>query len=271
MMYGFELTGVSAGYNGKIVLKNITLAIGQGELIALIGPNGAGKTTLSRLLYKAIKPSAGRVAFDGENVWKYKENEFARKVAHVGQSERIAWPFTVGQIVEMGRFAHRGWIAPYTARDRSIIDDALRITGLLELKDQRVDSISGGEVQRALLARAIAQQPRFFILDEPVTHLDIKYQIDVLDAARSLADTGLGVIVCLHDLSLTGLYADRVVLVENGEIRIQGSPERVLVKDIIEAVYGAPVHVDTFPGTKKIYVTPLPSLVLKREKEEAEK
>ncbi len=271
MMYGFELTGVSAGYNGKTVLKSITLTFGQGELLALIGPNGAGKTTLSRLLYKAIKPSAGRVVFDGKNVWKYKETDFARKVAHVGQSERIAWPFTVGQIVEMGRFAHRGWIAPYTARDRSIINEALSVTGLLDLTNRPVDTLSGGEVQRALLARAIAQQPRFFILDEPVTHLDIKYQIDVLDTARSLADSGLGVIVCLHDLSLTGLYADRVVLVDNGEIRIQGSPEQVLVKDIIEEVYRAPVHVDTFPGTKKIYVTPLPSFVMKREKEEAGK
>jgi iron complex transport system ATP-binding protein len=270
-MNGFELNDVSAGYNGKTVLESISLTARQGELLALIGPNGAGKTTLSRLMYRAMKPSAGRVVFGGKDVWKYKENEFARKVAHVGQSEGIAWPFTLGQIVEMGRFAHRGWIAPYTGGDRSIVDDALSATGLLDLKDRPINTLSGGEVQRALLARAVAQRPRFFILDEPVTHLDIKYQIDVLDRVRSLADAGLGVIVCLHDLSLTGLYADRVALVANGGIRIEGTPERVLKKDIIEEVYRSTVHVDTFPGTNKIYVMPLPTMTMEREKEGAER
>ena len=268
-MLGFELRSVSAGYGGKAVLIDVSLTIAPGEFLALIGPNGAGKTTLSRILYRVIKPSAGRATFDGKDIWKYRENAFSRQVAHVGQSERIAWPFTVWQIVEMGRIAHRGWIAPYTVGDRSVVEKALQVTGLLDLKDRPIDTLSGGEVQRVLLARALAQQPRFLILDEPVTHLDIKYQIDVLDTARILADAGHGVVVCLHDLSLTGLYADRVALIDNGRIRIQGKPERVLIKDIIEEVYRSPVHVDTFPGTNKIYVTPLPSRVMQREKEEA--
>jgi iron complex transport system ATP-binding protein len=269
-MYGFELNSVSAGYDGKAVLHDVTLTVRQGELLALIGPNGAGKTTLARLMYRAIKPTAGRATLDGIDVWKYRTKDFARRVAHVGQSERIVWPFTVGQIVEMGRFAHRGWIAPYTPGDRTIVDEALGITGLLDLKERQINTLSGGEIQRALLARAIAQQPRFFIFDEPVNHLDIKYQIDVLDTARSLVDAGLGVIVCLHDLSLTGLYADRVALVANGEIRIQGAPEQVLVKEIIEEVYRSPVHIDTYPGTNKIFVMPVPNLAAKREREEAE-
>lgn len=259
-----QLRDVDAGYSGTKVIDGVSLTVRRGEILALIGPNGAGKSTLSKLICRIKKPFAGIVELDGHDVWRIRAKEYARKVAYVRQSEKIAWPFTVEQVVFMGRFVHRGWLVPYTSEDREKVDAALELTGLMHLRKRTLDTLSGGEAQRAVLARSIAQDPSLLVLDEPVAHLDIKHQLEVLDSVRSFAADGLSVVVCLHDLTLTALYADRVALLHGGKVQLDGSPEKVLNKEDLEYVYGTPVQIDQFPGINRLKITAVPEWVDKK-------
>ncbi len=258
-----SLRNIDACYGKTKVIDGISLAVRRGELLALIGPNGAGKTTLVKIMCRVMKPTAGTFEFEGQDPWRIPARDYARKVAHVRQSEKLAWPFTVEQVVLMGRFPHRGWLAAYTAEDRRVVDEALELTGLESLKHRGLHTLSGGEAQRAMLARALAQSPELLILDEPVAHLDIKHRLEVLNTARSFAAKGLSVVVCLHDLTLAALYADRVALLEHGVVRSEGSPEKVLNKADLEEVYGTPVLVDRFPGIDRPKITAVPAWVEK--------
>ena len=252
---------IDACYGKTKVIDDVSLSVRRGELLALIGPNGAGKTTLVKVMCRVMKPTAGQVVLEGQDAWQIRARDYARKVAHVRQSEKLAWPFTVEQVVLMGRFPHRGWLASYTGADRRAVDEALEVTGLESLRGRALHTLSGGEAQRAMLARALAQAPELLILDEPVAHLDIKHRLEVLDTARTFAARGLSVVVCLHDLTLAALYADRVALLEHGVVRSEGSPEDVLNKRDLEEVYGTPVLVDRFPGIDRPKITAVPAWI----------
>ncbi len=252
------LRNVNAEYGKTRVIDGVSLSVRRGEILSLIGPNGAGKTTLSKLMCRVMRPTAGSVELDGRDVWQIQAKHYARHVAHVRQSEKLAWSFTVEQVVLMGRFAHRGWMSAYKSEDHRVVEKTLEMTGLRELKHRTVDTLSGGEAQRTMLARAIAQDPRLLVLDEPVAHLDIKHQLRVLDMVRCFASDGRSVVVCLHDLTLTALYADRVALLCDGALRTEGRPEQVLNKKDLEAVYGTPVQISRFPGIGKLKISAIP-------------
>ena len=253
------LEDISAGYNGTPVLKGLSLNIRAGEVLALIGPNGVGKTTLIRVICRVIRPDSGRVELNGHEIWSMSARRFARAVARVSQSERLTWSFTIRQVVGMGRFAHRGWLSAYNREDHEAIDHAIRAAGLWEHRERSIHAVSGGETQRAIVARAIHQQPAMLVLDEPVAHLDVKHRIGVLDTVKELAASGTAVVLSLHDLNMSALYADRIALMADGRISTLGTPEQVLTRDNLESAYGTRMMVGRYPGIDRLLVTPLPS------------
>ena len=263
-MSTLALRNLGCRYDVETVISDISFTVATGEIIALIGPNGSGKTTLMRAMCRALKPAQGEVLLNGKNIWQMPIRHVARNIARVEQGGRIAWPFTVHQLVNLGRFPHRGWISSYTPDDHQAVDRAIRETGLWDHRSRVISTLSGGENQRAMIARALAQKPTILLLDEPVAHLDIKYKITVLDLVRQLSRDGLSVVVSLHDLNLAGIYADRIALLSKGRLFALGGPAAILTEKNLETVYETEVLVGNHPLNHRPLVTPIPSWMKKQ-------
>jgi iron complex transport system ATP-binding protein len=236
-----EACNIYYKYTDEEVLKNISIKTVSGEITALIGPNGSGKTTLIKILAGILKAQSGDVLLDNKNILSI--SHIAKKIAWVAQNNKLAWPFSVKQVVLMGRFPHRGWLSSYKKEDHEITEEALHKTGLWEHRDRLLTTLSGGEVQRAIIARALAQAPEILLLDEPVAHLDLKYKISVLNLIKNLADNGMAVIISLHDLNIAAQYSDRVAILCNGELFREGPPSLILNRENIEKVYETKVSI----------------------------
>jgi len=247
--------GPSSAGNPGFVVRNINLQVANGEIIGIIGPNGSGKTTLLRAITRVLKPARGSILLEGKDIWRMKMNELARRIAVVAQSTETGF-MTVEEFVLLGRIPYYGKFRfMETRNDLTIARDAMALTDSLKLKDQFMSQISGGERQLALIARALAQEPKLLLLDEPTTYLDITHQVGILDLVRRLnRNFGLTVIMVLHDLNLAGEYCHRIALLDQGEIRKFGPPEEVLDYSIIEEVYKTVVVVEKNPISKKPYV-----------------
>lgn len=249
-----EINAISVGYGVCTVLNGISLAVGAGEVVAVLGPNGAGKSTLVKAVSGVLPLSAGSVRIEGREVAQLTEAERARQIVVVPQARALPGAFTVYQTVLLGRTPYLGWLGRAGKTDLDYVSRALSQTDSHSLAQRAIGTLSGGEQQRVLLARALAQNTPVLLLDEPTSHLDLQYQYSFLNLVRKLtAEKGLAVLMVLHDLNLAGLYADRVVLMERGEIRASGSPGEVLTEAHVRAVYRAPVHVVPHPE----YGTPL--------------
>ena len=262
-MTQLEVNSLHCGYDERDILRDLTLAARPGEVLALAGPNGAGKTTLLRALARILRPRHGAVLVDGRDAWSLSARAFAQQTGLVAQSESLDWPLTVEQVVSLGRSAQRGWFMPLTPADHAAVEQALALTGLASLRERMVTTLSGGEQQRALIARALAQEPRVLLCDEPTAHLDLHYQGAVLDLIWKLAHQDrLAVVVSLHDLNLIALCADRVALLAEGSLVIVDTPEVVLTSDLLERAYGVALNVVVHP----VYQVPLvsPALTLGR-------
>lgn len=244
---------LTCGYAGRTVIENLCLQARAGEVMALIGPNGAGKSTLLRAMARLLRPRGGRVLFADRDLWRLHPREVARRVGMSPQGENPA-PITVERMVALGRAPHRGWLLPLTAADRTVVDQALERTGLTGLRERSLDELSGGERQRAILARVLAQAPQVLLLDEPVSHLDLRYQSEILGLVRRQAhEEGLTVVVSLHDLNLAALCADRIALLREGGLVSVGPGAEVLTAERLSEVYGVPIVVAAHP----VYGTPL--------------
>ncbi|TAK10902.1 MAG: heme ABC transporter ATP-binding protein [Anaerolineae bacterium] len=241
---------LSVDYGAREVLRRVSLEVNAGEIVALIGPNGAGKSTLIKAASGVLKPRQGRVRCEGEDITQLPDHLRARRLAVVPQAKQEGGAFTVAQTVMLGRTAYLGWLGKPGKRDETSVANALRMTGLTDFSERRVAELSGGEQQRVLVARALAQDTRIMLLDEPTNHLDLQHQASLLRLIRELTSTGqLAVLVALHDLNLVSLFADRVALLVGGELTHVGIPEEVLTEEIIQGAYHAAVKVTPHPET----------------------
>ncbi|PLZ95021.1 ABC transporter [Fischerella thermalis CCMEE 5268] len=230
-----EVKNVSWSIEGKQILHDINLEVSPGEFVGLIGPNGSGKSTLLRCIYRVLKPDTGVISLNGKNVWHLSAREMAQATAVVLQETFTEFDFTVAEMVLMGRNPHRGLFDRETQKDHSIVFDALVQVGMNDFAERSFISLSGGEKQRVLIARAIAQQARFLILDEPTNHLDIRYQLELLELVKKL---GVTTIAALHDLNLAASYCDRIYVFKRGTITAAGKPEELLQPTLIREVFG---------------------------------
>jgi iron complex transport system ATP-binding protein len=247
--------GIRAGYREREVLRGVDLAAGDGELVALVGPNGAGKSTLLRVLAGLLRPAAGTVAIGGDDLLALDRGAVARRVAVVPQVFETLFPFTVREIVALGRTARLGPFGSLGTADLRAVDRALAELGSTELADRRIDRISGGERQRAVLAMALAQETDALLLDEPTAHLDPAHQRAALEHVARLAHKrGLAVVAVLHDLNLAAALASRIVVLSDGVVVREGEPREVLTARLVRDVFGPDLHVVTHGGVP--YVLP---------------
>lgn len=257
-MITLEAQDITCAYDGRPVLEELCLAVRSGEVTALIGPNGVGKTTLLRAMARLLEPRQGSVLLAGRDLRGMSSKAVAQQLGLAPQAETASWPITVERAVSLGRAPHRGWLLPFSAEDRAIVEGILQQTGLVPLRERRVTELSGGEQRRVILARVLAQQPEVLLLDEPTAYLDLKYQTEILELVSRLAhEDKLAVVISLHDLNLAALYADRVALLSEGALQAVGAPSEVLTPERLTQVYGVPVVVTRHPVSDTPLVMPV--------------
>ena len=233
-------------------LAGVTLGVAPGEVVGVIGPNGAGKSTVLRVLTGLVKQAAGEARLDGRPLDSYSRPALARRVALVPQAPEVPTGFLVRELVAMGRAPHLGLFGTARKRDDEAVAAALAATDTGGLAGRRVETLSGGELQRVVFARALAQEPAYLLLDEPTSHLDLRYQVDLLRYARAQAAAGVGVLLVIHDLNLAARSCDRLALLDGGRLAAAGTPREVLVAATVERVFRAPVEV--LPGAEPVIV-----------------
>ncbi|HNV34087.1 MAG TPA: ABC transporter ATP-binding protein [Bacillota bacterium] len=238
-------------YGAKAALTEVTASVPSGSLTGIIGPNGSGKSTLLRILGHVVRPASGRVLYDGADISSMPPMGRARLIGAVLQDPGAQFAFTVGDVVEMGRFPYNGLLGRSGRRDAEAVCDAMRMAGVRDLKGRQITALSSGERQRVFIARALAQEPKVMLLDEPTSHLDISYQLEIMEILKGLASSGTTVIIVMHDLNLAGLYCDRLIALKEGRVVSEGLPDDVLTADNILEIYGVRAVVKNNPETSR--------------------
>lgn len=247
-MSSLVLEKAHLGYGELTVLYDVTLEVAPGEVLAVIGPNGVGKSTLVRVASGLLPPLSGRIGINGANLNQLSPSERARYVSVVPQATNLPPTFRAIDVVLMGRTPYLGWLETEDDKDRAVAREAMERTDTLELTDRPIGQLSGGEQQRLLIARALAQAAPIMLLDEPTAHLDLKHQDRVLGLVRDLSrNENLAVLMALHDLNLVSRFADRVVLLSDGVVRKLGEPQAVLQPGLLAEVYGIGIQVVPSP------------------------
>jgi iron complex transport system ATP-binding protein len=250
--------GVSFSYGSIEAIRDLSLSILQGEIFGLLGPNGSGKSTLLRLLSGVLSPDRGQVRFAGQGLTTYRREELARQIAVVPQDTHLELPFSVLEVVLMGRFPYHRRFGFESREDLAHAYRAMDLTEVKEFASRGIHELSGGERQRVMLARALAQTPRLLLLDEPTAFLDIKHQVEVYDLVKVLSQReGLSIVSILHDLNLASLYCDRLALLKLGQVHCVGTPEEVLTYSNVKAVYETEVYIGLNDLTGKVHLLPL--------------
>ena len=257
---------LTTGYNGKTILHEISLNIAQGSVVALISPNGSGKTTLIRTISGILPPQSGGMQYRGHDLAKMSVQEHSRLIAVVPQFRAMPPAFTVYEVVALGRTPYLNWLGITSGPDHQIVNEAIAQTGLTEMADRNTSDLSGGEQQRVLLARALAQQTPVLLMDEPTAHLDLQYQVSFMENVHRLAhpseqelDNGFekrAVLVAIHDLNLLTRYADQVALLVGGRLVALGTPAEVLKPEILSEAYHLPLTTLQDPKTGRFAVIP---------------
>ena len=252
-----QIQDISAGYGDTPALENITLEVKQGEIMGLIGPNGAGKSTLIKVISGVLRASAGEVYIDGQPITSLSTAARARRIAVVPQARQLGGAFSVRQAVLLGRTAYLGFLGKPGEKDLQVLEWAMKETAVDTLADRKLAEISGGEQQRVLLARALAQDARVLLLDEPTNHLDLKYQVGLLRLLRELVDKeSLSILMAMHDLNQVSGVVDRVALLVNGRIQSIGKPDVVLTPENIQDAYQTEVELFQHPQSGIHYLFP---------------
>ncbi|MBU3136152.1 ABC transporter ATP-binding protein [Clostridium gasigenes] len=225
---------IEAYLGGSHILKGLSIHAKKKEFVGIIGPNGSGKSTFLKCIYRTLQPSTGAILLDDKNSKNFSMKESARKMAVVSQHNNYNFDFTVSDIVLMGQSPHKKFIEKDNVYDYRIVEESLKKVGMIDYAKRNFSSLSGGEKQRIILARALAQKTECLILDEPTNHLDIKYQLQFMDTVKKL---GVTVIAAIHDLNIVALYCDKVYALKAGEIVKVGTPKEVLTTELIKSLY----------------------------------
>lgn len=250
--------GITVAYNGHPVLDDFTLEIVPGDFLAILGPNGCGKSTLLRTMLGYLKPGGGIVLLGGEDLRTMSSQARARTMAAVRQEDESSFEFTVEDVVAMGRTPHLKGFGLMTGQDRRMVEGAMRATDVERFRDRLITEVSGGERRRVMIARALAQEPKLMLLDEPTSNLDLSYQYEMLALLRRLnRNSGLTVVLAMHQINLAATAAKKVLLMaRRGTIHALGKPEEVITQENIEAVYGTRVMVVPHPISRRPQVVP---------------
>jgi len=229
------------------IIEHINISLEPGQVLAIQGPNGSGKSTMMKGLARQLKPTCGTISIDGQNIWNMNILDFARQVAYVPQSLETPNEMTVNELVRLGRNPHQNWWSNQLSKaDIATISSALDRCGLTRLGQKKLNELSGGEKQRALIAMALAQEPHFILMDEPTANLDFRYQLEVIAIIKELKEQKIGIATILHDLNLSARIADTIALVAGSQtagqttgstIVAQGTPQEVLKEDLLRAVF----------------------------------
>ncbi len=236
MYFGFK--DISISYGKKEVIKDLTLDFPKGKIVTIIGPNGCGKSSLLRVISKAVKPKQGSVQFEERNLCDYKIKHIAKKIALLPQVHSSPPDIDVRTLVSYGRYPYMKFGRGLTREDHKVIDEVIAVTGLAELQHRIVGTLSGGERQRAWIAMAICQRPEILILDEPITYLDVSYQVELLELIRRLNQSlGITIIMVLHDINLAARYSDCLYVIKDKAVYAKGPPEKIVSRDMLRDIF----------------------------------
>ena len=251
-------TALSAGYGDSLILDGLDLAVPPGRITAIVGANACGKSTLLRAMSRLLLPRSGQVLLDGKSVHRMPSRELARTLGLLPQSPVAPEGITVVDLVSRGRHPHQGLFARWTQEDDEAVAAALSATRTAELAERPVDELSGGQRQRVWIAMALAQRTDILLLDEPTTFLDIAHQIEVLDLLTDLNhESGMTIVMVLHDLNLAARYADTLVAMAAGRLHVSGSPEDVLTEDTVQHIFGLECRIVTDPTSGRPTMLPI--------------
>lgn len=257
------IQNLSFRYEEELALKKVSLSVHAGDFLALIGPNGSGKTTLLKMLLGILAPQQGTVSLYGDNPVSYPPKERAKRIAYVSQQPAANFPLTVFELVSLGRYPYSIRFAPAEG-ETAAVEEALAMTDSTQLRDRKFTSLSGGEKQKVLIARALAQSKGILLLDEPTVHLDLYHQMEILKTLKKLcAERRTTVVAVLHDVNLVSFFADQVVMLRGGKVYASGAVHQTMTEQNIEAVYGVAMTAkeDGRPGGR--YFVPRDPLELK--------
>lgn len=253
-----DVDGIKFTYGESTVLKDVSFSVERGTFVSIIGPNGSGKTTLLKNMSGVLHPSEGKISIKDKPLSAYRKRELARLMAFVPQSTSIDFGFTVMDIVLMGRAPYLGPFDSESIEDMAIAESAMEKVHIAELRDKKINEISGGEAQRALIACALTQSTEVLLLDEPVSNLDIQHQVEVLDIIKGMCiEKSMTVVAVLHDLNLASEYSDNIILMKDGILENSGKPEDVITEENIKRVYNTNIYMMANPLSGRPYVIPV--------------
>lgn len=261
-----QVKNLSGGYDHRLIVRNVSFEVKKGEMLGILGPNGSGKSTLLKVMSGILPIESGEVVIDGKPLTAYSPKELAKKMAVLPQLHSHAFSHTVRDTVSLGRYPHQsGWFSSWSEEDESAVVEAMQLTAIEKYEHQMLDLLSGGEQQRVFVAQALAQDAPVLLLDEPTNHLDIAHQKQLLDTLKTQAiEKGMTIISIFHDINLASIYCDRLLLMDQGEIKVIGEPHEVVKKSQIETVYKARVSINPHPEKPKPQITILPDVKEKK-------
>lgn len=250
-MIKLQVKNLRFGIGKQEILKDISFEVNEGSFIGIIGPNGSGKSTLLKNIYRLHQPDGGSILFNQKPFHKMKNKECAREIAVLAQEAQTHFEFTVEQIVKMGRYPYKSVFKDYSKEDIEMVEHMLVKVGLQEYRHRLFSELSGGEKQRALIARALVQDTQFLVLDEPTNHLDIGYQIQLMDLVKSLQIT---TVAAIHDINLAAMYCDYLIVMKDGEIAKMGTVPEVITDSMLKEIFGVNAYVGINPMNQKLQI-----------------
>lgn len=247
-----KVSAISVSYKDKSIIENINLEIEKGKIYSIIGANGCGKTTLIKTMSRSLKPNAGAILLYNKNIYNMRIKSVAKKMAVLSQTNNTISDVTVRELIGYGRYSHKQWWKGVEKEDKEIVDWAIEKTNLMEFENRKINTLSGGEKQRAMIAMSIAQKPDILLLDEPTTYLDISHQLEIMDLISRLnKEEGITIVMVLHDINHAARFSDELIVIKDKGIFKKGDPWEVLESNVIEDVFRVEAEISKDKDTNR--------------------